>query len=183
MANIFLSKSDLESLFWNITEKCIGLDPTLQENASKVRLSWPTDGAPGWKITDDIIFVRINDYDDPITKQRDIQSAPIDDNTTILSQEYTRALEISWSLYGPNSWDNSFLLKNNLYLQSIHDQMANSNIYIVPNISAPIRMPELFSAKWWEHTTMNARFYEYVKIDSTSNFITTPVISTTQRTL
>jgi hypothetical protein len=183
LANIFLKRTDLEDLFWNVTEKLIGLDPTLQVNANKVRIAWPTGGAPAWKINDDVTFIRIGDADDPLNIPRDTTSTPIDSLTTTLSMTYTRVLTVHWSLYGPNSYDNAFLIRNNLYNQSIHDQLANSNIYIVTEISTPIRAPELFADQWWEHTSMQATFNEYIKIDNVANLITTPVIITKTTTI
>ena len=182
MDDIFLKRTDLEKIYWNVTEKLIGLDPTLPVNANKVRISWPTGGAPAWKITEDVTFIRIGDADDPLNIPRDTTSTPIDANTTTLSSTYTRVLTVHWSLYGPNSYDNAFLIRNNLYNQDIHDQLANNNMYIITEISTPIRSPELFADQWWEHTSMQATFNEFIKVDSVANLITTASITTQSTT-
>lgn len=177
MANIFLKRTDLEDLFWNVTEKLIGLDPTLPANAKKVRIAWPTDGAPGWKITEDVAFIRIGDADAPINIPRDTTSTPTSDVATTLASTYTRVLTVHWSIYGPNSYDNAFLIRNNLYNQDIHDQLAQKNIYIVTEIDAPVRSPELFSSQWWEHTNMQATFNEFIKVENSANLITSASIT------
>ena len=70
MADIILTLKQVEDFFQRITTQMLGLNPDAPQNQDKVRIAWPTDGQPAFKITDDIVFLKINNPDEQITKQR-----------------------------------------------------------------------------------------------------------------
>ena len=171
MADIFLTLKQIENLFWNTTTQMLGLDPALAVNASKVRIAWPTDGAPSWKITDDVMFLRIGDFDDSINILRDNVMTTFDADNANQSTAYTRVLIVHFVCYGPNSFDNAFLIRNNLYKQIYRDLLNVKNIYLIPQINSPVRSPELFNGQWWERTNMMAKFNELIQFNQTVPYL------------
>ena len=158
MADTILTIRQLEDIFQRITTEILGLDPNDTANASKVRIAWPTCGAPAWKITDDVVFIRVNNADDPITRQRDVEYSSIDADTANKKVHYTRVHSIKWILYGPNSFDNAETVRNGLYLPQFKEGLAKNNLYLITDVPAPVRIPELFNGQWWERTDLTAAF-------------------------
>lgn len=180
MADIFLTLKQIEDLFWNVTTQILGLDPSLPANASKVRIAWPTSGAPAWKITEDVTFIRIGDEDDPINILRDTIMIPQDADNANQATSYTRVLIVHWVCYGPNSFDNAFLIRNNLYQQKYRDLLSASQIKLIPKIDSPKRSPELVSGQWWERANVQAKFNELIQFNVTVPYLksATAAIST-----
>ena len=71
MADIILTLKQLEDIFRNLTCTILGLNPVDPINASRVRVAWPTSGAPGWKITEDVAFLRVRSAGNEYSRQRD----------------------------------------------------------------------------------------------------------------
>lgn len=172
MADIFLTLKQIESLFWNVTTQMLGLDPALPINANKVRIAWPTTGAPAWKIDEDVVFIRMGDADDPINVQRDVTTSQSDDDDNAnQATSYTRVLMAQWVCYGPNSFDNAFMIRNNLYKQKYRDLLNINQVFLIPQINSPVRSPELFSGQWWERANVTAKFNELLQFNETVPYL------------
>jgi hypothetical protein len=176
MADIFLTLKQIENLFWNVTTQMLGLDPALPANASKVRIAWPTDGAPSWKITDDVVFIRIADADDPINVLRDTDMTVLNADNANQATAYTRVVSVYFVCYGPNSFDNAFMIRNNLYKQKYRDLLNVKSFYLIPQIGSPARRPELLSGQWWERSDLSANFNELIQFNETVPYIKSAVI-------
>ncbi|CQR71679.1 hypothetical protein SOV_04750 [Sporomusa ovata DSM 2662] len=166
MADLFLTRKQLEKLFWRVTTLMLGFDPALTINANKVRISWPTEGAPSWKIDEDVIFLRIYEQDDEFNVIRDTVYQAIDQDNIQQSNAYTRVLRAHWFCYGPNSFDNASRIRNLLYVDQYRQPLADNQIFLIPRIDTPHRSPELFAGQWWERTDLAANFNELVRFDS-----------------
>lgn len=153
MADTILTLKELNSTFYTLTCQLLGLNPEDQASYNKVRTSWQKDSAPGWAITDDLFFLRITPIDNPYIKQRDVTYSGENKTTA-----YTRVHSVNWIVYGPNSFENAETLRNGLY----GADLSSSNLYIVPDIPAPKRVPELFNGRWWERSDLSATYYERV---------------------
>ena len=127
---------------------------------AKARIDWPTGGAPGWKISDDVTFIRAVETDDEYNRLRDLKVTTIDADTLQEEITYTRVWEVSFVCYGPNSFDNARNLKSSLLRST--PTLAAANLYPVSDIPAPQRVPELFSGQWWERTDISFRLNEQV---------------------
>jgi len=165
MADTILTLRQLEDIFRNLTCTLLGLNPVDPVNNSKVRLAWPTGGAPGWKITEDVTFLRITATNNSYSKQRDTEYTPNSDSEVNEITAYTRPLQISWTLYGPSSFDNIEKIRNGLF--GAKDTLATSNLALVIDISVPTRLPELFNGQWWERSDFSATFFETVRRQGT----------------
>lgn len=164
----------LKEFFKSLIMQILGLDIASKIDLSKVRNSWPTNGAPSWKITDDICFLQINNQADDISKQFDtkytVQSG-YDLNENI---SYTKVHKVDLILYGPNSFENAEIIKNALYTSSKYRILLGQNsMSVVQDVNIPIRSPELFQGQWWERTSFSVNFNEFVTTTSTIQAIQT----------
>lgn len=165
MADTILTLKQFEDVFRNIICTLLGLNSIDPLNASKVRIAWPTGGAPGWKIADDVIFIRARTVSDPYTKQRDTVYSPNTSSTLNNITCYTRTIGVSLTAYGPNSFDNLEGVRNGFFKQA--EELARSNLYLIIDVPLPTRLPELFNGQWWERSDLTVMFYEKVTIQST----------------
>jgi len=156
VSEIYLTLSQLNQLFQALTVSMLGI--TADNPYYFVRIAWPQTGAPAWKITEDVCFLRIIEKEDPYNKQRDAQY----DGTT-LHTSYTRVLQVTWTFYGPNSFENAQVVRDQLFYSEGHNTLVKNNIYLIPNIQAPRRIPEAFNNQWWERTDLTIDFNELVK--------------------
>lgn len=145
----------------------------------KVRIQWPTTGAPFQQITDDVCYIACLLLDEPYDKIRDRSTLPPQgwgqggwgntpwggtaENTAYTEQwSYTRVWEIRWCMYGPNSLDLSRSLRSALFQDYFLLQLANNNLFPVSEFPEVIRAPELINAQWWERTDFKCQMYEFV---------------------
>lgn len=159
-----LAPKQISSLFQQLTAQMLGLNPQGPSDPAyaKVILDWPTNGQPAWSIHQDICAVGCVPVDDPYDKTRDFLVQPFDALNVEQAVGYTRCWKVAWTFYGPNSFDDARIVKDFLLLDWAHDQLAQSNLYLVTDTTAPRRVPELFQGQWWERTDLEMRFYEEV---------------------
>lgn len=164
MQDAVLKLSEIEEIFWNITMLMLGLNPDSKDEKeiSKVRTTWPTSGAPAWKIEEDVCFLSITQRDDLINRQRNIRYEEVGEHLKRIT-EYTRVINCSYILYGPNSYDHAELLQHLLFLPEYKEMFNENHLYLIPDIVAPIRSPELYSGRWWERSNFEANFNLYVR--------------------
>lgn len=167
---------DMNKLMQLATLACLGIDPASPGAFATVRIGWQRGGAPAWKINEDVVVLRCTEEDDDYNRQRDEKYTTLDAQRLNDTFTYTRVWRITWSLYGPNSFDNARKIRSGMFLQSIHDQLAPSNVYLVTDVSAPQRVPEYFQGQWWERIDFNAKFNEGVTETQPVNAIATSEI-------
>lgn len=174
MSDKYLTISQLNSIFWNITVQMLGLDINNPATNSAVRISWPIDGAPAWQITDNVTFIKVLLDDDEYNRIRDVEyiNIPNDTNNITQATSYTKVLRIMWTFYGPDSEDRSQTIRDQLFYQDIHDTLSLNDIYMITDVVEPVRAPEFYDTRWWERVDMFVRFNELI----TRN-ITIPVIN------
>jgi hypothetical protein len=198
MADLFLTKTQLEDLFWRMTMIALGYNPddyvdipadpddpesepiTVDPVTMPVRLAWLTAGTPAWGITEDVTFIHIGEADHDINKQIDVSYNQNSEDVSLADQSssQTRVLNISWIFYGPNSFDNAFMFKRKLFDPSIRGITSPYLINLVPNVTAPQRRPEMFSGQWWERTDLlNVQFNELVKFTTAVPYIQSSAIT------
>jgi hypothetical protein len=181
MADLFLKIKEIEKLFWKATTIMLGFDPANPVNANKVRISWPVDGAPAWKITEDVTFLRIGDEEDPFSLLRDTTYSTLDNDNANQETSYTRVMNVHWVCYGPNSNDSAFMIRNKLYSQIVRDLLNDKQVFLVPKIDSPIRSPELFNGQWWDRSNLNAKFNLPVVFDTTVPYLKSATVQVTDQ--
>ena len=135
---------------------------TPAQNYYGVRCEWQNTGQPFQESSEDVIYVRAIEVDDPYNRERyeNYLENYGEENNQITN--YSRIWEVSWCCYGPNSFDNARQLRSALFQQTIHDLFANSQLYMVTDPAAPVRAPEYENGQWWERVDFKCRFNEFV---------------------
>ncbi len=162
MVDTIHTSEQIEDFFYLLSLLILGLDPLVPYNQSRVRIAWPTKGAPTWKITDNVAFLLLNIDDDPVNKQMETTYTELDSNTADSQMSYTRVLRMSWICYGPSSFNDADLLRSQLFTFKITQLLAANNLALITDVPAPISSPELFAGQWWARTSFYARFNELV---------------------
>lgn len=173
MADIVLKLKEIEDFFQEITCKMLNIDLSKEENQDKVRIAWPTGGAPGWKINDDIVFLRITPIDDKLARELNICYDPVKNDEPYAKKKvgYTRVHKIDWTLYGPNSYDNADILRHMIFDTKYMKKFKEKNLFLITDVSMPTRLPELYNGQWWERTDFSATFNEGVTRESEVPYI------------
>lgn len=153
-----LSLTELNKIFYDLTRSMIGGSPL-----PDVRHSWPTGGQPAFKVTDNVIFLKIYDTKSSITDQIENEYNP--STTYVEKRSYSRTLMVNWILYGALSWNNAAKIRTRLFYQEHHDALSLNNIYLVPDFDPPKRLPELWQGNWYERCDLNISFNELVTIE------------------
>ncbi|MGG3012295.1 hypothetical protein ABEO98_22775 [Brevibacillus parabrevis] len=167
MADSVLQLTDIENIFWNCTIQNLGLDPAAKESQKRIRIGYPAEGAPAWKRTDNVGFILVTLADDPITQQAEISYTRASETTAIRSTSYTRVIQVSWTFYGPSSFDDADKVRAGLY----RSPLLYSPLHLITEVTSPIRLPELFGGQWWERTSFTAQFNEKVVRSTNVNYI------------
>lgn len=141
-----------------------------QTTPNNVRIGWQTDGAPAFKITDNMIFLTASPVDNQINRQHNIQleeSSP----DLLMAKGYTRIMELSVVAYGSNALLNLDKIIFGMFSDSVRASLKAYDIYLVPDVVAPRRMPELFQAQWWERADMKLQFSELLTDETNINVV------------
>lgn len=164
MADQVLTLQELKDFFVAITCKMLNIDPTTTQGKGKVRITWPADGQPSWKITEDIVFLRVTPVDDKLARTLNIVDNPNQANNLYSDRKigYTRVHKIDWTLYGPNSYDNADLIRYLIFDNDYMQFFKEKNLFLITDVSMPMRLPELYNGQWWERTDFSATFNESV---------------------
>ncbi len=164
MSDTVLTLKQIEDIFFTITCQMLNIDLTKKENQGKVRIAWPTNGSPGWKVNDDVTFIRVTPQDDKLARHQDILYTPSAVDSTLASKEtgYTRVHKIDWTLYGPKSYDNADLIRYDIFKSDYTEKLKKNNLFLITDVSMPTRLPELYNGQWWERTDFSATFNELV---------------------
>lgn len=155
-------REELENLFRKVTLEMLNLPDNLA-NASRVRISWGQIGAPAWGIGDNVAFLRVYPSDGPYNRPKDIQYRNNDSASLIRSEHYTNIIAVDWIFYGPSSYDDADVVRNEL---SNNETLIKNNVFYVFDRRAATRTPELFNGQWWERSNYTGYFYEQVVRES-----------------
>lgn len=128
---------------------------------TRVRVSWQTEGAPAYTIDDDVIYIRCIEEATEYNRVRNEMWTTTSD-AGIKIRTYSRMWNVSFRARGPNSFDSIRVIKSMLLEDFPHDTLAALNLYLIPESSTPLRVPELFEGRWWEQVDFNADFLEQV---------------------
>jgi hypothetical protein len=171
--------NQLENFFQKLITSMLGIDPTSLAGQNTVRKSWPTAGAPAWKITDDVVFLKVTNFDDPATHQFDTIYSEQDANNANQTISYMRAYRLDLILYGPNSNDNAEMIKNAFFSSTAFQLLLEqNNLSVIQDVNNPIRSPELFNGQWWERSNFYVCFYQSVTVQNAVPYIASAQVTT-----
>jgi hypothetical protein len=193
MNDVILSLDDFNKLFQNLVISVLGMSEAAatwkawkeagshgQEPLNPfyfVRVSYPNAGSPAWKQQEDVCFLKCIEIDDPINKQRDVKFQKIDEETANKQTGYTTVFAISFTVYGPNSYENCRKIKDSLFSENNRFVLAAKQLFVVPDFKPPARIPELFQGNWWERVDLTINFNNLVLINENVNYIKTAEVN------
>ncbi len=153
--------AEFESLLWSELMDILGHD--LKKMPPPVRRSWPTDGAPDWKIDDDIVFMQVTEAAEDIMQ-------PIDERWLDVGRDFlresamTRTMQLKLNAYGPACYES--LLKARLEIMRGRANLQKQKIYIIPGKDSIQYAPELFQGRWWKRADLTLYFNVLISVES-----------------
>ena len=158
--------AEFEFLLWSELMDILGHD--LKKMPPPVRRSWPTDGAPDWKIDDDIVFMQVTEAAEDIMQ-------PIDERWLNVGRDFlresamTRTMQLRLNAYGPACYES--LLKVRLEIMRGRAHLQKQKIYIIPGTDSVRYAPELLQGRWWKRADLTLFFNVLIVIDAPVNAI------------
>jgi hypothetical protein len=168
MSEIYKTLNELNILFQIMLLDMLGYEMEgspeeySQDALKAVRVSWPTTGAPAFKITEDVVFIQTTEDDDRINRQKEFEYTRAGEFVLDEKMSYTRVVNLGLVLYGPNSFEMAQTIRDNVFRDVYRLYLNRSKIYPIPDIVAPRRAPELFAGQWWERVDLELRFNEKI---------------------
>ena len=156
-----MTYAELQELFWGeVAAITAGL---IKKPDKFIRWRYPESGAPDWKISDDILFLYLSEADDDYAKQRDSMYRT-DRGTVYRDTIRTRVWDLQTTAYGRRSYELVNLLKNGFFYEAVQRNLAQKDVFLVPNLPTCTQAPELFAGKWWARWDITLRFNELNRI-------------------
>lgn len=158
--------AEFESLVWAELMDILGYDT--KQVPPPVRRSWPTDGAPDWKITDNVVFMQCTEAAEDIMQ-------PVDERWQSAGRDFlresasTRTMQLRLNAYGPACYES--LLKLRLELLRGRASLKKQKIYIIPGTDSIQYAPELFQGRWWKRADLTLYFNALITVESVVNAI------------
>lgn len=153
--------TEFESLMWAELMDILGHDA--KTIPPPVRRSWPTDGGPDWKLTDNVVFMQCTEAAEDIMQ-------PIDERWQSEGRDFlresasTRTIQLRLNAYGPACYES--LLKLRLELLLGRPKLKKQKIYIIPGKDSIQYAPELFQGRWWKRADLTLYFNVLISIKS-----------------
>lgn len=153
--------AEFESLMWAELMDILGHDA--KTIPPPVRRSWPTDGGPGWKLTDNVVFMQCTEAAEDIMQ-------PIDERWQSEGRDFlresasTRTMQLRLNAYGPACYES--LLKLRFELLRGRPKLKKQKIYIIPGKDSIQYAPELFQGRWWKRADLTLYFNVLISVES-----------------
>lgn len=153
--------AEFESLMWAELMDILGHDA--KTIPPPVRRSWPTDGGPDWKITDNVVFMQCTEAAEDIMQ-------PIDERWQSEGRDFlresasTRTIQLRLNAYGPACYESLLKLRFELLLG--RPKLKKQKIYIIPGKDSIQYAPELFQGRWWKRADLTLYFNVLISIKS-----------------
>lgn len=153
--------AEFESLMWAELMDILGHDA--KTIPPPVRRSWPTDGGPDWKLTDNVVFMQCTEAAEDIMQ-------PIDERWQSEGRDFlresasTRTIQLRLNAYGPACYES--LLKLRLELLLGRPKLKKQKIYIIPGKDSIQYAPELFQGRWWKRADLTLYFNVLISVES-----------------
>lgn len=153
--------AEFESLMWAELMDILGHDA--KTIPPPVRRSWPTDGGPDWKLTDNVVFMQCTEAAEDIMQ-------PIDERWQSEGRDFlresasTRTIQLRLNAYGPACYES--LLNLRLELLRGRPKLKKQKIYIIPGKDSIQYAPELFQGRWWTRADLILYFNVLISVES-----------------
>lgn len=151
------SLSELNEIFWQMTADILA--DLIAEPDRFIRLSFPREGAPDWRITDNVVFLNLSQRDDDYARQQDSIYSP-EDGTVIRRGVRTRVWDLHVKAYGPRSFDIATAMQDGVFDLSTKRLLNPKYIFLVPYLARAVQANEIFAGQWWERWDTTLTFNE-----------------------
>ena len=156
-----MTLSELQSVFWTMCKDATAA--TITDPDKFIRWRYPQEGAPDWKITDNVLFLFLNEANDAYAQQRDSQYAT-ENGTVYRKTSRTRVWDLSVIAYGPSAYDLVTAIKDGIFTEPLHKYLGAAGVFIVPTMPNAMHAPEMFAGQWWDRWDITLRFNELYNI-------------------
>lgn len=172
------SFNDLKDLFWQMSANI--LSGIITNPDKYIRRAFPKEGAPDWKITDNVLFLNLTQRDDEYSRQ--INSTYYTENGTVIRRgARTRVWDLSFKAYGPRSFDIITTLQDGVFFITTKMLLSPNDVFLVPNIDRAIQANELFAGQWWERWDTTLTFNElYIPLEDVGHIEKVPIFYDTE---
>lgn len=153
--------AEFEALVWAELMDILGHD--VKQVPPPVRRSWPVDGAPDWKITDNVVFMQCTEAAEDIMQ-------PIDERWQASGRDFlresasTRTIQLRLNAYGSECYES--LLKLRFELLRGRPKLKKQKIYLIPGKDSIQYAPELFQGRWWKRADLTLYFNVLISVES-----------------
>lgn len=165
-----MTNEQLEDFFWQVTMQILGYDfkefnnPDNPPSFMPVRISWPTGGAPAWKISEDVVFIRLFAKDDEDYARQIDSTYEAERGTVIKKSTRTRIWELQFIGYGPSAQTAVNKIKDGVFRQDVKRLLSANSVFLIPDLPPCRRMPELFAGQWWNRWDITLTFNELYQL-------------------
>ena len=144
----------LEDLFRKAVLLCLDL-PDDGSAKDRVRIQWPTEGAPAFPVDRDVAFVGVTPLaGDNVTRHRIISWTPSGKGTADYRESALRPVSVSLIFYGPNAYEDAWTVSRRIGMPSAHDFLRRGGVALLTGNPDPVRVPELHQQQWWERADL-----------------------------
>lgn len=159
MTQYYLTDEQFENVMQPLIVSMLGWDDPLVAKQKDVRITWPEEGQPAWKITENVVFLRCFEIDAPYNKERENEDTySVSPDEFSRETSYTRIMQVDIIIYGPSSFANAQTIRDGVFKQDYKDVLADNKIYFIPDAPSPRRVPEYWEGRWWKRYDISFRF-------------------------
>ncbi len=186
MPEIIKTAEEIEDLFRLVVLTILKLDPN--KNNKRVRFPWGSNlkagigSAPAWKKEEDVCLIYELPQDDGYNRRRNRSYADQGGRDLIAVDEHTDVHYFNFVNYGPNAYEFARDIRDGLFLDETRRLLSKNNFYLVTDVPAIKRIPELWNGEWWNRADISAIFNEYVRRESTMMVIEKVPLTVTEVT-
>jgi hypothetical protein len=164
MSEVYLPLADVENLFQKLIVSMLGWDVSTPIQKNNVKIDWATGGRPGWgDPKKNLVFLKVIESDSNYNKEREVVNEWIPSPAELVQRtSYTRQIQVSIVAYGSDSFENVQQIRDSMFYQTFRNVLSQNKIYLIPDIEAPVRAPELFNDCWYERIDMTLHFNELI---------------------
>lgn len=172
------SFSDLKDLFWQMTANI--LSGIITNPDKYIRKAFPKEGAPDWKITDNVVFLNLDQRDDEYARQQN--SIYSTENGTVIRRGVrTRVWDLNVKAYGPRAFDIITAMQDGVFNIDIKRLLNPQYVFLVPYLDRARQANELFAGQWWERWDTTLTFNErYIPQEDVGHIEEVPIIYNTE---
>lgn len=157
-----MTYEELQDVLWDFSKALAG--KLVSKPADEyIRWKYPEGGQPDWRWKDTVLFLYLEELADAYGQQVH-KTSHMDGDRVILDRYRTRVWEITFTAYGPNSYEAVTAIKDGVFNLSAKKQLAEKDLFLVPDMPPIRQAPELFNGMWWPRCDFMLHFNELYRM-------------------